>query len=135
MTIYEELQRDKEAKRLKKENLSTLSLLMSEICKDGKPLPDEEAIKRLSQMKKVCDKNISLYRDAGKYNSALSEIVYQSTIDKYLPKGATELDIENVIEYIGLERSMKRMGQLMKELKKFFQVVDGNLVKSILLKG
>lgn len=130
MSIYETIQRDK---LVPGANRATLSLIMSEITVDGKPMSDSDAITRLSQMKKTCEKNIVIYQTNRNESMEFEEIDFIEAIIAYLPAGATEKDIEMAIIAVGAEKSMKSMGKVMGYLKKSFAVVDGNLVKNILL--
>lgn len=132
MTIYQTIQKDK----LKPgANRAELSLIMGEICIDGKPMDDEAAIVRLTQMKKTCEKNLKIYQDAGAADRWNDEECFMNVICGYLPKGAEREDIERVLADLGLSREMKSMGPLMASLKREFAVVDGNLVKSVLIGG
>ena len=132
MSIYQAIQKDK----LKVgANRPLLSLIMSEICVDGKPMNDNDAIKRLSQMVKVCGKNIDIYTKAENTTMALSESVFRDMIETYLPKGADEQDIESAIRELGVDRDVKSMGKGMTFLKGKFSIVDGNLVRSALVGG
>lgn len=132
MTIYEMIQKDK---LVPGANRATLSLVMSEITVDGKPMNDKDAIVRLSQMKKTCEKNIVIYQHNRNESMEIEEIDFIDIIISYLPAGATEKDIEMAIVATGVERSMKSMGRVMGYLKGNFAVVDGNMVKSILTGG
>jgi len=132
MSIYQKIQKDKLQPGADR---PLLSLIMGEICIDGKPMDDCKAITRLSQMVKVCEKNIDLYKKADKFGKALEEASFQNLIKSYLPQGADEQDIESAIIELGIERNMKSMGILMANLKSKFAVVDGNLVKSALMGG
>lgn len=132
MSIYKRIQNDK-FKNLEQKSL--LSLIQSEVCIDGKPMCDNDAIVRLSQMSKVCDKNIKLYSDAGKQDKVNEENAFKDLIQNYLPEAAKASDIESAISELGVERSMKSMGLVMARLKREFAVVDGNLVKSVLTGG
>ena len=129
MSIYETIMRQR---RFGKER-GILSLIASEICVDGKPMCDADSIKRLTQMVKVCNKNIKLYADALNKDMVFKEKMFKLTVESYLPKGAEKSDIENVIKELNVEKNMNSMGRVMGELKKSFAVVDGNLVKNILL--
>jgi len=130
MNIYNRLAKDKLTPNA---NRSLLSLIMGEICVDGKPMNDNDAVKRLTQMVKVCNKNIDLYKNAGNNKASLDESVFCGIIEEYLPQGATEKDIEMAIVALDVSKEMKSMGKVMGYLKSNFQVVDGNLVKSILM--
>ena len=130
MSIYETVMSDR---NIPGADRSLLSLVAGEICVDGKPMNDEAAIKRLSQMVKVCGKNIELYTKAENTTMALSECVFRDMIEVYMPKGAGEEDIVNAILELNVDSSMKSMGRVMGHLKKSFAVVDGSLVKSVLL--
>ena len=132
MTIYQTIQKDK----LKPgANRAELSLIMGEICIDGKPMDDAAAIVRLTQMKKTCEKNLKIYQDAGAAERWNEEEIFMNTICGYLPKGAEKEDVERVLSELNLPKEMKSMGPLMATLKREFAVVDGNLVKSILIGG
>lgn len=130
MTIYKTIMKDRNEKDADR---PLLSLIAGEICVDGKQMDDNAAIKRLSQMAKVCTKNIELYSKACNTSMAYAEVVFRDMIEVYLPKGATEIDIKMAIIAVGAEKSMKSMGKVMGYLKNNFKVVDGNLVKNILL--
>lgn len=130
MSIYKKVMGDR---NIKGADRALLSLIAGEICIDGKPMDDDTAIKRLSQMVKVCCKNVDLYTDAGNTTMALAETVFRDMIEVYLPKGASEEDIKIALLEIDLPKTMKSMGRLMGHLKQKFAVVDGNLVKSILM--
>jgi len=132
MTIYEKIA--EERKDFACGNRATLSLLLSEICIDGKPMSDKDAIARLTQMKKVADKNIVLYHNAGKHGPALDEASFAAIIEEFLPSSATAKEITTEIEKLGLPYEMKSMGPLMKHLKSKFEVVDGTIVKKVLMR-
>ena len=132
MSIYQTIQKDK----LKPgADRPLLSLIMSEICVDGKSMDDTKAIQRLSQMVKVCGKNIELYTKAGNTTMSLAECNFRDMIEGYMPKGADEQDIESAIIELGVERDVKSMGKVMGFLKAKFPVVDGNLVRMALFGG
>lgn len=140
MSIYTQIQRDKSTKI---DDRALLSLIMSEICVDGKPMSDDRAILKLIQLKKNAQKNIELYNDRldvmeGESNPSLlkaieSESAFIALIDWYLPDAASLDDILGAISELGLERTIKSMGPIMAHLKRSFAVVDGNLVRSALL--
>lgn len=130
--IYETIQKDKLQPNA---NRALLSLIMAEICIDGKPMNDEDAIKKLVQMKKNCVKTIELIKansQEGDITAIDEEETFQFLIEQYLPKGASREDIEKTLIEFNLPKNMKSMGPLMANLKREFAVVDGNLVKSIL---
>ena len=131
MTIYEKIETDR--KDFKSGDRVALSLLLSEICIDGKPMSDKDAIIRLTQMQKVCIKNIKIYDEAGKPDAANKEAVFNHLINCYLPEPAYHADIIEAIEELGLPMEMGSMGPLMKHLKSKFKIVDGNFVKQILI--
>lgn len=131
--IYERIQNDKLERLKQGGDRALLSLIMGEICVDGKPMDDEAAVKRLTQMVKTCDKNIELYKKAGKNEKSLEEATFRGIIMSYLPEPASQEDIEMCLAALNLPRTMKSMGEVMKNLKSVFQVVDGNLVKEVLM--
>ena len=130
MNIYKQLQEDK---LVPGADRGLLSLIMSRICVDGKPMNDEDTIKALIILKKNTEKTIDLLkeRDAGPLIDEETEFLMM--VLNYLPQGATQEDVEMALASLNLPRTMKSMGPVMKALKSCFQVVDGNLVKSILL--
>lgn len=135
MNIYKRIQTDKDATK-NMETRASLSLLQGEICKDGKQLPDADAIKILSSMIKVCNKNIVLYKEKELVDHVVQEQLSITQISKYLPVSATAKDIEAVIATLfpdDYTASMKDMGKVMGVLKQTHELVDGNLVKNILL--
>ena len=97
-------------------------------------MQNSEAIFRLTQMQKVASKNIVMYAEAGKGEAAQSEADFFNLIDTYLPEPANGKDVDTAIHELGLSYEMKSMGPLMKHLKSKFEIVDGNLVKSILMR-
>lgn len=130
--IYDKIKED----RLNRpKDRAQLAVIMNEITVDGKPMNDKDAVKKLTQMKKACVKNIALYGGAGRADMFDQEVGYMKLIDDYLPEGATEEKILAAIDYLGVEKNMKNMGILMSYLKKEYEVVDGNLVKNILMGG
>lgn len=131
--IYERIQNDKLERLKQGGDRALLSLIMGEICVDGKPMDDDKAVKRLTQMVKTCDKNIELYKKAGKNEKSLEEATFRGIIMSYLPEPASQEDIEMCLASLDLPRTMKSMGEVMKNLKSVFQVVDGNLVKEVLM--
>lgn len=131
--IYERIQNDKLERLKQGGDRALLSLIMGEICVDGKPMDDDKAVKRLTQMVKTCDKNIELYKKAGKNEKSLEEATFRGIIMSYLPEPASQEDIEMCLAALNLPRTMKSMGEVMKNLKSVFQVVDGNLVKEVLM--
>jgi uncharacterized protein YqeY len=140
--IYEQLQKDK----LKEgANRALLSLIMSEICTDGKPMDDKEAMKTLVILRKNSQKTIQLIVRKGSHGAHgvgfteekdrrayVEEIAFYNLLEQYIPRGPNENDIENALAIINMGRTMKSMGALMAYLKAQYEVVDGNLVKSIL---
>lgn len=129
--IYQQIQQD----RLKKEaDRTRLAVIMSEITIDGKPMNDQDAIKKLTQMRKSVSSNIVIYKKANKTKQLQSEEKYLICIDKYLPPAATAKDIIAVIQKNNIEKNIKSMKVIMQILKKNFDVVDGGLVRQILLK-
>ncbi len=133
MSIYKRIVKDKFDRDLSTDTRGLYALIQSEICIDGKPMEDDEAIKVLNSMVKTCNKNIDLYKHAGKVGMSLEEAVFRGMIQSYLPAGCVQEDVEMGLAILDLPRTMKSMGPLMKHLKEHFQVVDGNLVKSILM--
>lgn len=133
MSIHSRIAKDRMTKRLTTDQRGLYALIQSEICIDGKPMEDDEAVKRLTQMVKTCDKNIELYKKAEKNEKSLEEAVFRGIVMSYLPAPATQEDIEMGLAILDLPRTMKSMGPLMKHLKEHWQVVDGNLVKNILM--
>lgn len=132
MTIHERLQKDKFTNL---DDRPLLALIQGEICVDGKPMGDKDAVIRLSQMSKTCDKNVELYKKSDNYGQALKEVEFQTLIKTYMPQGAEKKDVEQAIAQLAVEPNMKSMGTVMGYLKNKFEVVDGNLVKSVLLGG
>lgn len=128
--IYDEI---KEDRLLKPKDRAQLAVIMNEITVDGKPMNDKDAIKKLTQMKKACVKNIAIYGGAGRADMFDKEVGYMKLIECYLPAGATREKVIETIETLGIEKNMKSMGKLMSHLKKEYEVVDGNLVKDILM--
>lgn len=129
--IYQQIQQD----RLKKEaDRTRLAVIMSEITIDGKPMNNSDAIKKLTQMRKSVSNNIVIYKKANKTKQLDSEERYLICIDNYLPPAATAEDIIMVIEENDIEKNIKSMKAVMQILRKNFDVVDGGLVRQILLK-
>ena len=129
--IYTDIQK---AKLQKNANRTVLSLLMSEICVDGKPMDDDKAIATLVSMKKNAQKTIDMIATSDSVDTVKSNeyIDFIEVIDSFLPKAATPEDVEMELAILDLPRTMKSMGPLMKSLKSKYPVVDGNLVKGIL---
>lgn len=130
MTIYERIVHDKNQPDADR---AMLSLIQGEICVDGKPMSDKDAIVRLGQMVKTCDKNVEIYSKARKTLRAQDEYHFRQLIRIYMPTPASEEDVEMTLAELNLPRTMKSMGPLMKELKSKFEVVDGNMVKALLM--
>ncbi len=130
MTIYEKIEKDR--KDFSSDRAS-LALLLSEICVDGKPMADPEAIERLFQMRKVAARNVVLYIGTGNQDTAAEETAFMNLITTYLPLPASEDDIKKAIKALDIDYSMRNMGTLMKHLKAEFRVVDGSLVKTVLM--
>jgi uncharacterized protein YqeY len=129
--IYQQIQQD----RMKKgADRTRLAVIMSEITVDGKPMSDSDAIEKLTQMRKSVSNNIVIYKKANKIKQLDGEEKYLIYINKYLPPAATADDIIAVIEENGIEKNIKSMKDVMQILKKNFDVVDGGLVRQILLK-
>lgn len=118
------------------EKRSVMGVVMNEITIDGKPMVDNDAIKRLTQLRKASVGNIKLYRERGGRDDSISkEVEFISIVNNYLPMEAGKEDIADAITSLNIENpTMKDMGRVMGHLKKTFGVVDGNLVKSILIK-
>jgi len=128
MTVYKRIEEDRKDFA---NDRALLSLLLSEICVDGKPMDDKAAVARLVQMRKVASRNVVLYA-ATNPAEATKESNFIKLIDDYLPYSVTAKEIINVLENLDLPYEMKSMGPLMKALKENFEIVDGNLVKQIL---
>ncbi len=142
MSIYEKMQEEK-IQRLKQGlGRGLISLLMGEICIDGKPMDDKGAVIRLAQMKKTCVRNIEIYKSTMLLDSAdeelftdkiIEEVVFMELIEDYLPQGAEPNDVLGALAVLCLPRTIKSIGKVMKYLKDEFDVVDGLMVKNILL--
>lgn len=130
MSIYQRIRKD----RTNGIDRVVLSVIMNEIVIDGKEMPDNKAIEKLNQMAKVSRKSIKLYKDSNKLKQLNEEEKFLNCINNYLPKAATEDEIINTINNLGVRKDIKSMGLVMKELKNNFKIVDGSLVKQILLK-
>jgi uncharacterized protein YqeY len=129
--IYQQIQQD----RMKNgADRTRLAVIMSEITVDGKPMSDSDAIEKLTQMRKSVSNNIVIYKKTNKIKQLDGEEKYLIYINKYLPPAATADDIIAVIEENGIEKNIKSMKDVMQILKKNFDVVDGGLVRQILLK-
>lgn len=133
MTIHDKIAKHRMGKGVSTDDRGLLALIQSEICIDGKPMEDDMAVIRLTQMVKTCDKNIVLYKETENFDKAVEEAVFRGMLMTYLPTPANQEDIEMALAILDLPRTMKSMGPVMKHLKEIFQVVDGNLVKSILM--
>lgn len=133
MDIYTKVQKDKLTDI---ENRPLLSLIMSEICIDGKPMTDTEAIKILVQLRKNSLRTIEEIEKRSPFEGDVvafdMEEGFISLLNRYLPKGATAEDVEVMLAELNLPRTMKSMGKLMGALKKKFEVVDGNMVRGLL---
>lgn len=130
MSIYENVMNNRKDKNADR---SLLALIASEICIDGKPMDDTAAIVRLNQMRKTCMKNIDIYQAAGQDEKVKEEVVFANMIASYMPVPATKDDIVSAITHLGVDKNVKSMGKVMKFLGQTFTVVDGALVKSVLM--
>jgi hypothetical protein len=131
-TIYKKIQKDKLQVNA---NRALLSLIMSEICKDGKPMENEDAIKKLVVMKKNATKTIELLlKNISSTDKKINEeTIYLALIENYLPDACQCKDVEEALLFLNLPKDIKSMGIIMKHLKTKFDVIDGNIVKSVLL--
>ena len=136
MNIYDKIKKDRMMISDTRKR-SLLGVILSEIAIDGKGMDDKSAVKKLAQMRKGCVNNIDLYKTKeNSINEIRKEEAFIAVINKYLPAEAQKDDIKDVIESLGIvHATMKNMGQVMGVLKQKFAVVDGNLVKSVLMGG
>ena len=136
MNIYEKIKTDRAMSSDVKKR-SVMGVVMNEITIDGKAMDDKSAVKKLTNMRKGCLNNIKLYEETDKHlNEIRKEEDFIIVINKYLPAEAQTRDIEMAITALGIVHpTMKNMGNVMGYLKQNFEVVDGNLVKSVLMRG
>ena len=128
--------------------LDTLKLIKSELVRENgklhsnvqyKMLPQEE-LKLLSTMKKSHEETIEGYMKVNNTKSAESERAELSIIMEYLPKMPSKEETESFIrEIISLHLaengtiSIKDMGRILPKVKEKYPLVDGKLVKDIIL--
>ncbi len=129
MKIFDRIVADK---RIYLQERPLLSLLMAEICIDGSPMSEKQVIAKLVQLRKTSKENFAIYMDKNAIYAARKEEDFINIIDRYLPSAATEDDIRKAINDTGAS-NIKDMKKLMLHLKSLFDVVDGSLVKQLLL--
>ena len=122
-----------------KERLSTLRMVKSEIMKrekdqeKGTELTDEEVIKTLNTLVKQRRDSAEQYEKGGRAELAEKENAEIAVLEEYLPKAASDEEIEKAvteaIEETGAS-SMKDMGNVMKAslAKLSDKTVDGKAV-------
>lgn len=139
MSIYEKIAKDRMRKELTMFQRGMYAVIQSEICVDGKPMSDDDAIKKMMSMVKTCDKNVKLFEKNGRCEKINEELDFRGMIEEYIPeemtKQATPEDVKNTLTTLGLPCSMRSMKDVMIHLKKGFPIVDGGMVKDILSKG
>ncbi len=144
MTIYERMTKEKLQRLKQGTDRGLISLLMSEICKDGRPMEDKDAVVRLTQIKKTCARNIEIFKDTVLLEGADEDLFaskideendFREMINEYLPQGAEPEDVEQALAVLNLPRTIRSIGEVMKHLKKSFEVVDGTMVRNLLLTG
>ncbi len=139
MSLKEKIIEDiKTAMRAKdKERLSVLrmvkSKLMNQEIEKQSELDDEEVIKALNTLVKQRRDSAEQYENAGRSELAAKEIEEITFIEEYLPRNATDEEIEQAateaVAATGAD-SMKEMGNVMKETlaKLAGKTVDGKIV-------
>ena len=130
MTIFERIKKD----RLnKEENRTILSFIMNEIMEDGKPIEDEKALEIIKELRKKSLKSIDICKAKGRLDGIPGEKEFLSYYERYLPGVASAEDIRRVIEETNTVPDVRSMGKLMGVLSKKFEIVDGKLVREILV--
>lgn len=144
MSLKDKITEDmKTAMRAKdKERLSTLRMVKSEIMKrekdqeKGTELTDEEVIKTLNTLVKQRRDSAEQYEKGGRAELAEKENAEIAVLEEYLPKAASDEEIEKAvteaIEETGAS-SMKDMGTVMKaSLAKLSEkTVDGRAISEM----
>lgn len=139
MSLKEKIIEDiKTAMRAKdKERLSVLRMvksnLMNQEIEKQSELNDEEVIKTLNTLVKQRRDSAEQYENAGRNELAAKETEEITFIEEYLPRNATDEEIDKAVAEAVTEtgaNSMKDMGNVMKETiaKLSGKTVDGKVV-------
>jgi uncharacterized protein len=124
--------------------LSTLRMLKSDMQYDmtktgAKTLSDDEVTAIIKKSVKKRKDSIEQFTAAGRPELAAPEALELAILDEYLPAGATEAEISDVIEQVlsqgipeGASAMGKVMGAVMAKLKE--KNADGALVKQLVQK-
>lgn len=147
MKLEELLQEDliTAAKEQDKLKLSTLRLIKTEIQKvktapgfDAETFDDNAVIGIMRDMCKEREKTAEIAKQNGREDFAEKELEEKKIISNYLPKQATEKEVENIVSRIIAETgasSMKDMGKVMKlATSEFGDKSDGKTI-SIVVKN
>lgn len=124
--------RAKDAGRLSTLRMVKANLMNRKIEKGGE-LTDEEVSKALQSLVKQRRDSIEQYEKAGRAELAAKEALEISHINAYLPKAATQAEIEQAVAEAVVETgasSMKEMGIVMKAAQEKLagKTVDGRAV-------
>lgn len=125
-----------------KERLSTLRMVKSEIMKrekdqeKGTELTDEEVIKTLNTLVKQRRDSAEQYEKGGRMELAEKENAEIAVLEEYLPKAASDEEIEKAVTETIAETgasSMRDMGTVMKAslAKLSDKTVDGKAVSQV----
>lgn len=144
MSLKDKITEDmKTAMRAKdKERLSTLRMVKSEIMKrekdqeKGTELTDEEVIKTLNTLVKQRRDSAEQYEKGGRMELAEKENAEIAVLEEYLPKAASDEEIEKAVTETIAETgasSMRDMGTVMKAslAKLSDKTVDGKAVSQV----
>lgn len=144
MSLKDKITEDmKTAMRAKdKERLSTLRMVKSEIMKrekdqeKGTELNDEEVIKTLNTLVKQRRDSAEQYEKGGRQELADKENAEIAVLEEYLPKAASDEEIENAVTAAIAETgasSMRDMGTVMKAslAKLSDKTIDGKAVSEM----
>jgi uncharacterized protein YqeY len=91
----------------------------------------------LNKMIAQREQSIMMYEQAGRNDMAEAERAEVAIISEFVPKAATEEDINKAIDELiagGIEPIKKNMGMLIKGVKAKFQNVDGKLTSELVSK-
>ena len=139
MSIYEKIIADITAAMRAKDagRLSTLRMvkanLMNRKIEKGGELTDEEVSKALQSLVKQRRDSVEQFEKAGRMELAEKEAAEIGYIDEYLPRAATQEEIETAVAEAIAETgasSIKEMGQVMKaaQAKLAGKTADGRMV-------
>lgn len=143
-SLKDKLQSDLKAAMLSgdKQRTSALNMLKGAILNQeiadgtrGTGLTDEQVIAVLTKESKKRADAAAMYEQAGRSEQAASERFEQEVISEYLPKQATDEEVQAVVDEVisGMEAvSMQQMGQVIGAVKaKLGQTADGSRIASL----